>query len=89
MISTVDLEFSEARRKFNSLDQTLQDHAIIYVRRDNQQAFAIVNIDYLEAVLETVEILADPKALDTLKRSLDDIKTGRTLDHETVKRELG
>jgi len=89
MFDSLDLEISEARKQFNTLDQRLQDHPVIYVRRHNQQAFAIVNIEYLEAVLETVSILADPEALDALKQSLVDIKKGRVHDHESVKHELG
>ena len=89
MIDSLDLEISEARKQFNTLDQRLQDHPVIYVRRHNQQAFAIVNIEYLEAVLETVSILADPAALGAMKQSLVDIKKGRVHDHESVKHELG
>ena len=89
MIDSLDLEISEARKQFNTLDQRLLDHPVIYVRRHNQQAFAIVNIEYLEAVLETVSILADPEALEALKQSVVDIKKGRLHDHESVRHELG
>ena len=89
MNESLDLEISEARRQFNALYRRLQDHPVIYVRRHNQQAFAIVNIEYLESVLETVEILADPDTLEAMKRSLEDIKKGRVHDHESVRRELG
>ena len=89
MIDSLDLEISEARKQFNTLDERLQDNPVIYVRRHNKQAFAIVNIDYLEAVLETVSILADPDALDSLRKSVADIRKGRVHDHESVKRELG
>jgi PHD/YefM family antitoxin component YafN of YafNO toxin-antitoxin module len=89
MIDSMDLDISEARRLFTSLDKRLEDHPVIYVRRHNKQAFAIVNIDYLEAVLETVSILADPDALEALQRSVEDIKNGRVHTHEAVKRELG
>ena len=89
MIESLDLEISEARKQFNTLDERLQDHPVIYVRRHHKQAFAIVNIEYLESVLETVDILADPDALDALQRSLADIKKGRVHTHASVKRELG
>jgi len=89
MIESLDLEISVARKQFNSLDKRLQEHPVIYVRRHRKQAFAIVNIEYLESVLETVDILADSESLDSLRRSLADIKKGRVHSHASVKRELG
>jgi len=42
----------------------------------------------MQAVLETLEILNDPKALLMLQQSLEDIQAGRIFDHEDVKKEL-
>ena len=89
MFDSQDLEISEARKQFNTLDERLQDNPVIYVRRHNKQAFAIVNIEYFEAVLETVSILADPAALESLSKSVEDIRKGRVHDQESVRRELG
>ena len=40
----------------------------------------------LDGLEETMEILADKKALASLKRSLDDIKAGRYKDFPDVKK---
>jgi len=41
--------------------------------------------DRLEGLEETMEILADKKLLGSIKRSLDDIKSGRYKDYADTK----
>jgi len=83
------LDISEARKQLNSIDERLKDERIIYITRHNKKAFAVVNLDYLSAVIETIEILNDPEAMQMLQRSLDDIRAGRLSDHDDVEKELG
>ena len=84
------IDISEARNSFNTMDSRLKEKGlqVVYVTRHNKQAFAIVDIDYLSAVLDTMEILADPETVKLLEASLADIEAGRLYDHEDVKREL-
>ena len=82
------LDITEARRQFNKLDERLRDEHVIFITRHNQQAFAVVDIDYLSTVLETIEILSNPESYGMFLQSLEDIKAGRLHDHEDVKREL-
>jgi len=82
------LDISEARKRFNTLDRDLADNAVIYITRHNKRAFAVVNVDYLSTIMETLEILADSETLEFLKKSIDDIKEGRLHDHEDIKREF-
>lgn len=82
------LDISEARKQFNSLDQRLQQDNVIVITRHSKDAFAIVNLEYLLGVMETLEILADPEALQMLQDSLADIRAGRVHDHEDVEKEL-
>lgn len=83
------LDISEARKQLNSIDEKLKDQRVIYVTRHNKKAFAVVNLEYLSAVMETLEILADPAALQLLQESIEDIKAGRLHDHDDVEKELG
>ena len=87
---TQTLDISEARRQFNSLDARMRDEGVqvIHVMRHSRPAFAVVDADYLEAVLDTLDILTDPDALKMLEDSLEDIRAGRVYDHEDVKREV-
>ncbi len=82
------LDISEARKQLSSLDQRLREEHVITVTRHNKEAFAVVDYDFLQAVLETVEIMADPEAYAALQQGLRDAQAGRLHDHEAVKREL-
>lgn len=82
------LEISEARKHFNSIDERLRSDRVIVVTRHNKKVFAVVDYDYLSAVLETMEILADPNAMQLLQESLDDIRAGNVQDHDDVEKEL-
>ena len=42
----------------------------------------------MEEVLETQEVLADKKLTDSIKRSEKDLKAGRTVAWENLRREL-
>lgn len=85
--ATIDI--SEARKQFNSLDKRLSTDPILYVTRHNKQAFVIVDVECMSAMLETLEIMSDPDSYRMFQQSLEDIRQGRVHDHEEVKRELG
>ncbi|MCS4538089.1 MAG: hypothetical protein HYY67_04435 [Thaumarchaeota archaeon] len=42
----------------------------------------------MEEILETQEVLADRRLVDSIKRSKRDLKSGRVLEWEQLKREL-
>ncbi len=85
--ATIDI--SEARRQLNTLGDRLSTEPVIYVTRHNKAAFAIVDADYISALVETLEIMCDPKSYAMFQESLQDLRAGRLHDHEDVKRELG
>jgi PHD/YefM family antitoxin component YafN of YafNO toxin-antitoxin module len=82
------LDISEARKQFNTLDKRLKDERVLYVTRHGNQAFAVVDIEYLSALKETIEILSDPEAMEMLRKSIDDVREGRLHDHDDVQDEL-
>ena len=83
------LDISEARKQFNSLDQLLMSEKVIRITRHNKEAFAIVNLDYLSAILETLEIMSDPKTYKMFMQSLVDLREGRLHDQEELEKEFG
>jgi PHD/YefM family antitoxin component YafN of YafNO toxin-antitoxin module len=83
------LDITEARKAFNTLDERLRVEPVIWVTRHNRKAFAVVDKETLEAVLETMEILKDPESLRVLAQSIDDIKNGRLIDHDELEKEFG
>ena len=79
------LDISEARKQLNSLDKRLTpDRPVLYITRHNKKAFVAVNLEYFSALLETMEVLSDPQALEMLRDSIADIRAGRLLDHDAV-----
>lgn len=87
MPSTLDI--SEARKKFNTLDIDLEERPVIIITRHNKEAFAVVNIDYLEMIQETLDVLGDSGAMELLQKSLRAIENGQLVDQEEVEEELG
>lgn len=85
---TATLDISDARKQFNTLDRRLKNERVLYVTRHGNRAFAVVDIDYLSALMETIEILSDPEAFQMLQISLKDIQAGRVFDQEDVENEL-
>lgn len=89
MIPGATLDISEARKQFNTLDERLVLDRVIFVTRHNKSAFALVDTEYLCAILETIEIVSDPQSLEMFKQSIEDIRAGRLHDHDDVEKELG
>jgi PHD/YefM family antitoxin component YafN of YafNO toxin-antitoxin module len=87
-MSDATLDITEARKQFTKLDEMLAVDRVIWVTRHNKKAFAVVNTELLQTVLETIEVLSDPDASKLLQMSLQDIRAGRLHDHEDVKSEL-
>lgn len=87
-MGTATLDISEARRQLNSLDERLEEEFVIYITRHNKKAFVMVNLDYFSGLGETLEILADPEAVQMLQSSFDDIRAGRLYDQDDVEKEL-
>ena len=88
MTAATTLDISEARKQFTRLDERLREDHLIWVTRHNKEVFAVVNIDLMQACLETLEILENPEAIQMLQQSLEDIRAGRLHDHEEIKKEL-
>lgn len=89
MPDAATIDISEARRQFNSLDERLSTEPIIFVTRHNKKAFAIVDVECISAMLETLEIMSDPESFRMFMSSLEDIRDGRLHDHDDVEKELG
>lgn len=82
------LDITEARSKFTTLDRCLQDSPVIWITRHNKPAFAVVNSEMMETLLETLEIIREPESLRLLEQSLQDIKNGNMTDHDDLKQEM-
>lgn len=82
------IEISEARGQLGHLGERVRDEQVIYVTKRGKEAFAVVDVEYLQAILETIEIVSDPESYKLFMASLEDIKNGRVIEHEQVKKDL-
>ena len=82
------IDITEARKRITQIDSQVKDNRVIKVTRRGKEVFAFVDIEYLSALLETIEIMKDPESYQMFMESLDDIRNGRLHDHEDVRREI-
>jgi PHD/YefM family antitoxin component YafN of YafNO toxin-antitoxin module len=82
------LDISEARKQFSQMPARLKEQNVIWVTKHNKKAFAVVDMELMEAVLATLEILEDPDTLRVFQKSMADIRAGRLHEHEDIQRDL-
>ena len=66
-METTTLEISEARKNLTSIDERLKKKKVIYVTRHNKKAFAMVSLEYLSTMVETLKLLKNPGALQMME----------------------
>ena len=84
------LPFTEARKDLSKiLDEVSAIHEHVTITRQGKPAAVVMSADEFESWQETLEILADPKALAAIRRAEKDIAAGRVLRWEEVRARLG
>jgi prevent-host-death family protein len=63
-----------AQQRFSSVVQEAEDHPITITRQGRAVA-VMMSIDRMEAIAETMEILADPKAMSALRKHREGMAT--------------
>jgi prevent-host-death family protein len=82
--------FTEARATLSDLldyVQAEQDHVVI--TRNGKQVALLMSMDEWESWEETIEVLSDRELMETLRQSEEDVKAGRLVEWDEVKRDLG
>src|SRR5438132_9492307 len=80
--------FSQARSQLTALiDDVERLHEHVVLTRNGRPSVVVMSIGEYEALQETLEVLADPEALDDLRASDRDVAEGRLADWEDVKRQ--
>ena len=83
------LPISKARSRLTKLADKLHRHPdAIEVTNRGKPVLAILNWDLYEAMEETIEILGDEDLQVALRKSLSEMRKGKVLRWEAVKREL-
>jgi antitoxin YefM len=83
------ISITEARNKFMKLPDQAQKNQVLAITRRNKEVMAIMSWELYEGLLETLEIMSDPKLMNNLKKGLDDIKAGRTYSLSDAYERLG
>ncbi|MDO8717321.1 MAG: type II toxin-antitoxin system Phd/YefM family antitoxin [Dehalococcoidales bacterium] len=87
---TKELTTVDARREFTKLPEKLGAHpATVAVTRRGKPVLAIMTWDDYQAIMETMEILNDADAVDTLRRSIKEVKEGKQISWQQAKTRLG
>jgi len=83
------ISITEARNKFMKLPDQAEKNQVLAITRRNKEVMAIMSWELYEGLLETLEIISDPKLMNNLKKGLDDIKAGRTYSLSDAYERLG
>jgi prevent-host-death family protein len=83
------IPITEARNKFMKLPDQTEKNQVLAITRRNKEVMAIMSWELYEGLLETLEIISDPKLMNNLKKGLDDIKAGRTYSLSDAYERLG
>ena len=87
---TKELSTVDARRTLTKLPEELGNNpATIAVTRRGKPVLAIMTWEDYQAILETLEILSDEKTVQQLRRSIKEVKEGKTIPREEAKSRLG
>lgn len=83
------IPITEARNRFMKLPDQAAKHEILAVTRRNKEVMAVMSWELYEGLLETLEVLSDPKLMVQLKKGIEDVKAGRTHPLSEAYKRLG
>lgn len=82
--------FTEARAGLSELlDQVGDKHEHVVITRNGHPAAVVLSAAEYEALDETLAVLGDDAAVDSLRESEEDVRAGRLFSLDEVRRELG
>ena len=89
MRDIAELNMVDARRELTRLPERLSSTpATVTVTRRGKPVLAIMAWQDYEAILETLAILSNEEAVDQLRRSIHEVKEGKTVAWEAAKAQL-
>lgn len=85
-----DLPITEARHELTSLpDKLSETHEIVTITRRGKPVLAVLPWEEYEALIETMEIMADGRLMASLRQGIREAKQGKLIPWERAKRQLG
>jgi antitoxin YefM len=84
------LAFTEARKDLSKIvDEVSSNHEHVVITKQGRPKAVVMSADEFEGWQETLEIMADRKAMAAIGRAERDIKAGRVRSWDKVKARLG
>ena len=90
-MTTQTMKITEAREKFTQFPKMFAKQPLmqaVQVESHGHPVMAVLSWDMYEALLETLEVMGDPKSMKMLRQSIQEADRGKTLPWETVKAKL-
>ncbi len=79
------VSITEAKNRLLEIIRRLKTkHEVLAITRDGVPAAVLLSMEQYDGLVETIELLADQKAMRSLKRSLKQARAGRWLSEEAV-----
>ncbi|MBI5483596.1 MAG: type II toxin-antitoxin system prevent-host-death family antitoxin [Deltaproteobacteria bacterium] len=82
----------EARKQLTSLPETLMHDDqvdVLEITRRGKPVLAVMPWELYEAVSETLEVMADKELMAQLRRSIQEMDSGKLISWQDSKQELG
>lgn len=87
MVTTVSVK--ELRPALPRVIKRIDDRLDRYIiTKRGKPIVVMLSVDDYDALMETLDILADPKAMAGIRRGEEDIRKGRTRPWDEIKRSL-
>jgi antitoxin YefM len=61
---------------------------VVSISKRGKPLMTLISTDVYEGILETLDIMADPKAMAAIRKSIREMKAGKTIPWEKVKKDL-
>ena len=86
-----ELTITEARQALLDLPERLAraPEKAVSITRRGRPVLAVMPWELYESIVETLEVLGDAATTAALRSSLNDIRKGRVVTHETARKRLG
>ena len=76
---------TEAKNRLLEIIRRLKTrHEVLAITRDGVPAAVLLSMEQYDGLVETIELLADQKAMRSLRRSLKQAQAGRWMSDEAV-----
>lgn len=84
------LSLTDTRNKLLEIAEEMErkPSTAVSVSKHGRPLMTLISTDVYEGILETLDILSNPKATASIRKSIRQMKAGKTIPWEKVKKDL-